>query len=110
MVKSLESTEAAVHGEGDSSCDSQVSYEADWRGRERTRGLGDGRKKVGEQQGCAQGQERLRGSTRMGSASNPSPSAWAPRAVLCTGHQLKVKEAEGQDPSVFYQQEAEIMK
>lgn len=46
----------------------------------------------------------------MGSAPNPSPSAWAPRAVLCTGHQLKVKEAEGQDPSVFYQQEAEIMK
>lgn len=52
MVKSLESTEAAVHGEGGSSCDSQVSYAADWRGRERTRGLGDGRKKVGEQRGA----------------------------------------------------------
>lgn len=57
------------------------------------------------------GPEEVKRLDRMGSPPNPSPSAWTPRAVLCTGHQLKkVKETEDQAPSVFYPQEAEIMK
>lgn len=74
-------------------------------------GLSGGRKKMGEQAGGAQGQERLRGWTGRGPAPSPPPSAWAPRAFLGTARQLKkVKEAEDRAPSVFSPQEAEIMK